>query len=169
MGSGSSNIRRAKRCCPWRRMRYVWGVGWRGAGRTKRTAPLRKDYRRGQRLRTDSGSSPAPRAGAGLRFAVRSLSGSNGQGKDKVRRLCWHLIHRGAVPLPLKGKDISALEWGRDFECRARLFKYRANNSSLLTPSSSLKNKPHPRGRWDGTCSGIYYLRLEAKAIIRGC
>ena len=32
--------------------------------------------------------------------------------EDKVRRLGWHLIHRGAVPLPLIGEGLSAVEIG---------------------------------------------------------
>ena len=30
-----------------------------------------------------------------------------------------HLIHREAVPLPLKGKDNARLKLGRDLQCRA--------------------------------------------------
>ena len=32
-----------------------------------------------------------------------------------------HLIHRGAVPLPLEGKDNAPPNLGRDCECRAPL------------------------------------------------
>ena len=51
--------------------------------------------------------SPAPRGSAGLRFAVRSLSEAIDREKNKVRRPGWHLIHRGAVPLPLIGEGLS--------------------------------------------------------------
>ena len=37
---------------------------------------------------------------ARLRFAVIPLSKASDR-ENKVRRLGWHLIHRGAVPLPL--------------------------------------------------------------------
>ena len=40
----------------------------------------------------------------------------DGQGNNKVRRLCWHLIHREAVPLPLEGKDKARPKLGRAFE-----------------------------------------------------
>ena len=37
---------------------------------------------------------------AGLRFAVRSLSKAMDREINKVRRLCWHLIHRKRSPFP---------------------------------------------------------------------
>ena len=63
------------------------------------------NFRRGHKLPTDSGPSPAPRVSAGLRFAVRSLSGAVDREISKVRRLCWYLIHRGAVSLPRKDSE----------------------------------------------------------------
>ena len=67
--------------------------------------------RRGQRLSTDGMPPPAPREapGSGLRWfhcrkrstgKTRSAKGSGSTG---------HLIHRGAVPLPLIGKGLSAV------------------------------------------------------------
>ena len=43
-------------------------------------------------------------------FCGEVTAASVGQGNNKVRRLCWHLIHRGAVPLPLIGEGLSAVE-----------------------------------------------------------
>ena len=42
---------------------------------------------------------------AGLRFAVRSLSGASDRENNKGRRPGWHLIHREAVPLPRKESE----------------------------------------------------------------
>ena len=50
---------------------------------------------------------PRLRVSAGLRFAVRSLSKAIDRENSKVRRLCWHLIHREAVPLPLIGEGLT--------------------------------------------------------------
>ena len=46
---------------------------------------------------------------ARLRFAVILLSKTMDREINKVRRPGWHLIHRGAVPLPLIGEGLSAL------------------------------------------------------------
>ena len=50
-----------------------------------------------------------------------------GQGKQQIRRPGWHLIHRGAVPLPLVGEGLRAVKVGRDCECRARHFHIAAS------------------------------------------
>ena len=46
-----------------------------------------------------------------------------------------HLIHRGAVPLPLIGATADAVESGLDFECRAHDFTLREGERELLTPT----------------------------------
>ena len=58
---------------------------------------------------------------AGLNFAVILLSKAMDVERD-------HLIHRGAVPLPLEGKDLTRLKLGRVCEYQAP-----TSNSSLLT------------------------------------
>ena len=55
---------------------------------------------------------PRLRVSAGLRFAMRSLFSALDRENSKVRRLCWHLIHREAVPLPLVGEGLSAVDIG---------------------------------------------------------
>ena len=45
-------------------------------------------------------------------FILRFAKGSGCSG---------HLIHRGAVPLPLKGKDNTPLDLGRDLQWRAHM------------------------------------------------
>ena len=82
-------------------------VGWVGGVYPSAQFMARTQASDGQRIFTRAARS------AKFRFAVRSLSGSNGQGKDKVRRLCCHLIHRGAVPLPLMcTPNLGLLEMG---------------------------------------------------------
>ena len=73
------------------------------------------NLRRGQRLPTDSVHTPAPRVSAGLRFAVILLSKAMDVGRD-------HLIHREAVPLPLRGEGLNAREREQDCEYRAPLY-----------------------------------------------
>ena len=48
-----------------------------------------------------------------------------GQGKDKVRRPGWHLIHRKRSPFPSIGEGLNAREAGRVFECRVRYYHAR--------------------------------------------
>ena len=45
-----------------------------------------------------------------------------------------HLIHRGAVSLPLIGEGISAVHDGRDFPCRARHFQNCGERSVAALP-----------------------------------
>ena len=91
MGSRSCTLRQAKRCRPGPGCRTPCGVGWRGSALSG-TPP--HNFRRGQRLSTDIRHSPAPARSAELRFAVILLSKATDRESDKVRRLCWHLIHR---------------------------------------------------------------------------
>ena len=88
-----------------------YGVGWRGLPlRTikgadtgfRRTADFHP--RRAQRKDQVCGD-----------FTVRS----DGQGKKKVQRPGWHLIHRKRSPFPSIGEGLKALEWKRDSQCRA--------------------------------------------------
>ena len=101
-------------------------VGWVG-GVPRRAEPLHTISGADSGFRRTNGIHPRLRVSAMIRFAVRSLSGETDRGSDKVRRPGWHLLHRGAVPLPLIGEGLSAVETGRDFQCRA-----------LLTPLSTL-------------------------------
>ena len=68
-------------------------AGW---GRLEGFTPPH-NFRRGQRLPTDSGFSPAPRVSARLNFAVIPLSKAMDIGRD-------HLIHRKRSPFPYEGK-----------------------------------------------------------------
>ena len=71
-----------------------------------------------------------PRAArsAGLRFAVILLSKAMNVGRD-------HLIHRKRSPFPYEGKDLTRVQSGRDFPCRAQLL---TPNFSLLTAAERL-------------------------------
>ena len=70
---------------------FAGRVGWRGL-------PLRTIKGADTGFRRTNGIHPRLRVSAGLNFAVILLSKAMDVGRD-------HLIHRGAVPLPLEGKD----------------------------------------------------------------
>ena len=79
-----------------RRQGWVGGV-YRSAPITARTATFDGQY----------ASTRAARS-AGLRFAVRSLSGAVDVGRD-------HLIHRKRSPFPYEGKALTRLNMGETF------------------------------------------------------
>ena len=70
--------------------------------------------------RGSTGSECLPPCGVG--YAVIALSKTVDVGRD-------HLIHRGAVPLPLEGKDNARSKLGRDCKCRARHFHLAASEA----------------------------------------
>ena len=83
------------------------GVGWRGL-------PLRTNKGADSGFRRTASIHPRLRFSAGLNFAVILLSKTMDVERD-------HLIHRGAVPLPLKGKDNKRLKLRLDLHCRAAI------------------------------------------------
>ena len=94
---------------PGKRMRAaLWGglEGVRVERNPSTQFPARTRVYDGQRTFTRAARS------AGLRFAVIPLSKALDRG-NKVRRPGWHLIHRGAVPLPLnRGRRKRHPSWG---------------------------------------------------------
>ena len=107
-------------------------------------------YRRGQRLPADIRLPPTPRVSAGLRFAVRSLSEAKDREINKVRRLCWHFIHRGAVPLPLnRGRLKRAQKWAGLQMSSGTL----PNRGERSVAALSRRGEAHRRVGWVG---GVY-------------
>ena len=77
---------------------FAGRVGWRGYPSAQITGA-------DTGFRWTYGFHPRPRVSAGLRFAVRSLSKALDRENNKVRRLCWHLIHRcRGPPSPHRGR-----------------------------------------------------------------
>ena len=68
------------------------------------------NYRRGQRLPTDKRLPPAPRVSAGLRFAVRPLSGAIDREATKSGACVGTSSTANAVPLPLVGEGLNTVE-----------------------------------------------------------
>ena len=98
-GSAPSISRRAKRCCAAGGAKPIAGRG----GLEGFTPP----HRFKARTAASDGHCASTRAArsAGLRFAVRSLSEAIDREISKVRRLCWHLIHRcRGPPSPRRGR-----------------------------------------------------------------
>ena len=84
---------------------FAGRVGWRGL-------PLRTDSRRGHRLPTDSGYSPAPRAAPGL-ILRRAEIKKRRTGKATKSGACIGTSSTAnAVPLPLIGEGLSAVDIG---------------------------------------------------------
>ena len=155
----------------------MWGDE---GGVPRRAEPLLLYYRRGQRLPTDSGYSPAPRVSARIRFAVRSLSEASDREINKVRRPGWHLIHRKRSPFPYEGKALMPPEIGvtanvgrdtsifRRAECRrtacSRMFAASWGCVGQWNqPSSALGLAPHPpltRSPFPSIGEGLMPLRV---------
>ena len=81
-------------------------VGWVGGVYPSALLPARTAASDGQRAFTRAARS------AGLRFAVRSLSGAIDREINKVRRPGWHLIHRyRGPPSPRRGRLKCGPRW----------------------------------------------------------
>ena len=88
--------------------------------------------RRGQRLPTDSVPSPAPRVSASIRFAVRSLSGAMDRETTKAGACVGTSSTAAAVPLPLIGEGLSAVE----IEARLTMSGAALSHSALSLTSA---------------------------------
>ena len=109
-----------------------------GGGGVHPSAPIqaRTAASDGQRASTRAARS------AGLRFAVIPLSKALDR-ENKVRRLCWHLIHRKRSPFPSVGEGLNAAKSGRDLQCWARHFHLAASEALPRCPAG---RSPSPGG-----------------------
>ena len=121
----------------------LWGglEGFRGERNPSTQFPARTQASDGHCVSTRAARS------ASIRFAVRSLSKAIDREITKVRRLCWHLIHRGAVPLPLVGEGFNPLE----VEARLRVpgatlayFGHLCISARTLREGERVCRSPHP-------------------------
>ena len=91
---------------------------------------------------------PRLRVIVGLRFAVRSLSKAIDRENNKVRRLCWHLIHRKRSPFPSIGEGLSAVEIEASIRMAGAFFDAPRRGAGLPVTSSTAERSPFPsRGR----------------------
>ena len=140
-----------------RRRRYAaWG--WVGGGHPSAPIQARTAASDGQRASTRAARS------AGLRFAVILLSKAMDRETTRSGACVGTSSTANAVPLPLVGEGLSALEVERDCDCRtlADLCYLVSGLRSLIpTPHSSLLT-PHclyfPTGEQKTTPSGVVLI-----------